>query len=51
MNIYEQLQGVKSDLQSRGARPESIKVIDSMIRAAFSGPNALMSTVLMNSFP
>lgn len=34
MNIYEQLQGVKSDLQSRGARPESIRVIDSMIRRA-----------------
>ena len=34
MNIYEQLQGVKTDLQQRGARPQSIRVIDQMISRA-----------------
>jgi hypothetical protein len=34
MNIYEQLQGVKADLVLRGARPETIRVIDTMIRRA-----------------
>jgi hypothetical protein len=34
MNIYEQLQGVKDDLVQRGARPKSIRVIDSMIQRA-----------------
>lgn len=36
MNIYEQLQGVKQDLQARGARPKSIRVIDQMISRAES---------------
>lgn len=34
MNVYEQLQGVKGDLQSRNARPNSIRVIDQMIARA-----------------
>lgn len=34
MNVYEQLQGVKADMQARGARPKSIRVIDSMIARA-----------------
>ena len=36
MNIYEQLQGVKQDLQTRGARAKSIRVIDQMISRAES---------------
>lgn len=34
MNVYEQLQAVKADLQERGARPKSIHVIDTMIARA-----------------
>ena len=36
MNIYEQLQGVKQDLQARGARPKSIRVVDQMLSRAES---------------
>lgn len=34
MNIYEQLQAVKADLQARDAKSKSINVIDKMIRLA-----------------
>lgn len=34
MNVYEQLQGVKSDLQERGARTKSIRVVDTMLARA-----------------
>ncbi|GAC1334424.1 MAG: hypothetical protein NVS2B16_30740 [Chloroflexota bacterium] len=34
MNIYEQLQGVKTDLQARDANIKSIRVIERMIKLA-----------------
>ena len=43
MNIYEQLQGVKEDLQARGARPKTIRVIDGMISRAESQRNSGLS--------
>jgi hypothetical protein len=43
MNIYEQLQGVKSDLESRGARPKTIRVIDKMLTMAQTQRDSTMS--------
>ncbi|GAC1404532.1 MAG: hypothetical protein NVSMB52_18390 [Chloroflexota bacterium] len=34
MNIYEQLQAVKSDLEQQGARAKTIRIMDSMITRA-----------------
>lgn len=34
MNIYEQLQALRGDLQQQGAKPETIKVVDDMIARA-----------------
>jgi hypothetical protein len=34
MNIYEQLQAMKQDLQQQGARPKTIHVLDTMIARA-----------------
>jgi hypothetical protein len=34
MNIYEQLQGMKQDLQHQGAQPQTIRLMDSMIAKA-----------------
>jgi hypothetical protein len=31
MNIYEQLEGLRSDLETQGARPKTLNVIDQMI--------------------
>lgn len=36
MNIYEQLQGIKSDLETRHVRIQTIAVIDAMIARAES---------------
>lgn len=36
MNIYEQLQGMKTDLEEQGARAKTVRVIDSMIARAES---------------
>lgn len=36
MNIYEQLQAVKGDLERQGAVPKTIVILDSMIRRAES---------------
>lgn len=42
MNIYEQLQGLKADLEDQGARAKSIHVIDRMItRVADQRDNAI----------
>src|SRR5947209_6760430 len=43
MNIYEQLQGVKTDLQDRGARPQTIRVIDKMLTMAQAERESTMS--------
>lgn len=43
MNIYEQLQGLKEDLQERRARPETLHVIDSMMARAVSQRDSGMS--------
>jgi hypothetical protein len=43
MNIYEQLQGVKSDLETRGARPKTIRVIDKMLTMAQAQRDSTMS--------
>ena len=43
MNIYEQLLGVKADLQARSARPPTIHVIDQMITRAESERDSAMS--------
>ena len=34
MNIYDQLQEVKAELQDRGARPQTIRIMDLMIAKA-----------------
>lgn len=36
MNIYEQLEGLKSDLEHQGARPKTIRLLDTMIARAES---------------
>lgn len=36
MNIYEQLQGMKQDLEQQGARAKTIRLVDSMIARAES---------------
>ena len=36
MNIYEQLQAVKQDLQQQGAHAKTIRLLDSMIQRAES---------------
>jgi len=36
MNIYEQLQAMKQDLQEQRARPQTIRLLDSMITRAES---------------
>ncbi len=36
MNIYEQLQGLKSDLERQGARGKTIGLLDSMLQRAES---------------
>ncbi|MGI8827485.1 MAG: hypothetical protein ACR2JC_18000 [Chloroflexota bacterium] len=43
MNIYEQLMGVKSDLQARNAQPKTIGVIDKMIGLAESQRDSALS--------
>ncbi len=43
MNIYEQLQGVKTDLQARDANIKSIRVIERMIKLAESQRESSLS--------
>lgn len=43
MNIYDQLEGLKSNLQERGARPQSIRVIDQMLARAEAHRNSSLS--------
>ena len=43
MNIYEQLQGMKMDLEEQGARAKTVRVIDSMIARAESQRDSSVS--------
>ncbi len=36
MNIYEQLEGLRSDLESQGARAKTVRLLDSMLQRAES---------------
>ena len=43
MNVYEQLQGIKAELAERGARPETLRVIDRMLTRAESQRDSALS--------
>lgn len=43
MNIYEQLQSLKAELEERKARPQSVRVIDTMLTRASSERDSGMS--------
>lgn len=43
MNIYEQLQGLRSDLIAQHARPKTIQIVDRMISVASSQQNSGIS--------
>lgn len=43
MNVYEQLQGLKTDLQAQRARPKTIALLDKMITLAEPQQNSGLS--------
>lgn len=43
MNIYEQLEAVRDDLQARGAKTQTIRVVDDMLSRAQSQRDSSLS--------